>query len=86
MADHAGNSAFKFLPVIGKYIVGSLQRNLSQDLLGKWHFPTQFRGEFRDNAFAGDGSRGGPERRELTPGEHSSFNSALCASTRPSKI
>lgn len=79
-------SAFKFLPVIGKYIVGSLERSLPQDLLDKWRFPTQFREGFHSDAFAGDGSRGGPERRELTPGEQSSFDSALITSARLSKI
>lgn len=80
------NSAFKFLPVIGKYIVGSLQRKLSNKLLSKWSFPTKYRERFQNEIFLGDGSRGGPERRELTMSERSTFDAALTASARQSKI
>jgi sarcosine oxidase/L-pipecolate oxidase len=72
--------------VLGKYIVGSFQQNLPQELLNKWKFPTQFKEAFQGDAFAGDGSRGGPERRELTNNERSTFDVALRASTRQSKI
>lgn len=81
------SSAFKFLPVIGKYIVGSWQRKLSDKLLEKWKFPTQFRERFQGEVFTGDGSRGGPERRELTAQELDIFDTALKASgARQSKI
>lgn len=80
------SSAFKFLPVIGKYIVGSFERKLPQNLLNKWKFPTQFRERFQGEVFGGDGSRGGPERRELTSKERITFDSALAASVRQSKI
>ncbi|KAJ5440438.1 hypothetical protein N7491_002844 [Penicillium cf. griseofulvum] len=81
------SSAFKFLPVIGKHIVGSFQRKLSRGLLDKWKFPTQFRERFQGEVFTGDGSRGGPERRELTAQELDTFDTALkAASSRPSKI
>ncbi|KAJ5179007.1 hypothetical protein N7492_002217 [Penicillium capsulatum] len=86
IATGGSGHAFKFLPVIGKYIVGSLERNLPRDLLDKWRFPTQFRDGFQDHAFAGDGSRGGPERREMTTNEHNTFQSALRLSARISKI
>ncbi|KAF9889820.1 hypothetical protein FE257_006910 [Aspergillus nanangensis] len=87
IATGGSGHAFKFLPVLGKYIVGSLERKLSSDLLTKWKFPTQFREQFRDDAFQGDGSRGGPERRELSSQERNTFNAALTvASTRQSKI
>jgi sarcosine oxidase/L-pipecolate oxidase len=88
MADHRlHNSAFKFLPIIGKYIVGSLQRKLPNNLLDKWKFPAQFRDGFQSDAFTGDGSRGGPERREMTANERSTFDSALgAASARQSKL
>jgi sarcosine oxidase/L-pipecolate oxidase len=72
--------------VIGKYIVGSFERNLPQNLLNKWKFPTQFRNRFQGEVFGGDGSRGGPERRELTSNERNTFDSALAASARQSKI
>jgi sarcosine oxidase/L-pipecolate oxidase len=74
------------LPVIGKYIVGSFQRSLPKELLTKWQFPKQFRERFQGDAFGGDGSRGGPERRELTPNERGTFESALKLSSRQSKI
>lgn len=81
------SSAFKFLPVIGKYIVGSFQRKLSRELLDKWKFPTRFRERFQGEVFTGDGSRGGPERRELTAQELDTFDTALkAASSRGSKI
>jgi sarcosine oxidase/L-pipecolate oxidase len=87
-SDEWPNSAFKFLPVIGKYIVGSLERKLPTELLGKWKFPTQFRQRFQPDVFTGDGSRGGPARRELTPQERETFNAALTAASaaRQSKI
>jgi sarcosine oxidase/L-pipecolate oxidase len=73
--------------VIGKYIVGSWQRKLSNELLEKWKFPTQFRERFQGEVFTGDGSRGGPERRELTVQELDIFDTALKASgSRQSKI
>lgn len=81
------DSAFKFLPVIGKYVVGCFEKNLSQDLLQKWKFPTEYKERFQGDVFKGDGSRGGPERRELTPQERERFAGALtAASTRQSKI
>jgi len=72
--------------VIGKYIVGCLQRKLPTDLLNKWKFPTQYRERFQGEVFGGDGSRGGPERREMTSSERATFNAALTASSRQSKI
>lgn len=73
--------------MIGKYIVGSWQRKLSDELLEKWKFPTQFRERFQGEVFTGDGSRGGPERRELTVQELDIFDTALKASgSRQSKI
>lgn len=66
--------------------MGSFERKLSQNLLGKWKFPTQFRERFQGDIFGGDGSRGGPERRELTFDETRTFDIALTASARQSKI
>jgi sarcosine oxidase/L-pipecolate oxidase len=74
------------LPVIGKYAVGCLERKLSDRLLNKWRFPTQFRERFGSDIFTGDGSRGGPERRELTGNERTTFDAALRASSRQAKI
>ncbi|KAJ5084919.1 hypothetical protein NUU61_009498 [Penicillium alfredii] len=87
IATGGSGHGFKFLPVIGNYIVGSRQRSLPQDLLDKWTFPVQFRERFQGDAFMGDGSRGGPERRELRTSERDAFNAALTASSwQPSKI
>ncbi|KAL2870921.1 NAD(P)/FAD-dependent oxidoreductase [Aspergillus lucknowensis] len=68
--------AFKFLPVIGKYIAGAFQRKLSPELTQKWKFRTEYRDRPREELFTGDrsrkggdGSRGGPGRREFTPEE-----------------
>ncbi|KAJ5976698.1 hypothetical protein N7501_000040 [Penicillium viridicatum] len=78
---------FRFLPVIGKCIGGSFQRKLSRELLYKWKFPTQFRELFQGEVLTGDGSRGGPDRRELTAQELDTFDTALkAASSRPIKI
>lgn len=72
--------------MIGKYISAAFERKLPSDLLNKWKFPTQFRDGFQDGAFAGDGSRGGPARRELSLEERNTFESALKLSSRQSKI
>jgi sarcosine oxidase/L-pipecolate oxidase len=75
------------LPVIGKYAVGSLERKLPKDLLEKWKFPTHFRENFQERIFTGDGSRGGPERREMTSEERQLYSSASRATVaRESKI
>ena len=67
--------------------MGSLHRKLSHDLLQKWKFPTEYRRQFQEEVFKGDGSRGGPKRRELTGQERNTFDSALrAASKRQSKI
>ncbi|KAJ5509823.1 hypothetical protein N7527_011966 [Penicillium freii] len=70
----------QFLPVIGKYI-------RSRELLYKWKFHAQFREIFQGEVLTGDGSGGGPERRELTAQELDTFDTALkAASSRPSKV
>lgn len=57
-------SAFKFLPVLGEYMFKAVERQLPENLARKWRFRTEYQG--RPDTFAGDGSRGGPERREFT--------------------
>lgn len=61
------HSGFKFLPVLGKYIKTAMQRSLPQHLAQRW----RFRKEYKDSkdVFEGDGSRGGPVRREFTAQE-----------------
>ncbi|KIW23627.1 uncharacterized protein PV07_11813 [Cladophialophora immunda] len=55
--------AFKFLPVLGEYMCLALKKRLPPALATKWRFRTEYEG--RKDTFLGDGSRGGPERREL---------------------
>lgn len=69
-------SAFKFLPNIGKYISGAFQSKLPSELAEKWKFRTEYRENTRESLFTGDnsrkggdGSRGGPARREFTLAE-----------------
>lgn len=56
-------SAFKFLPILGEYISLALKRQLPSQLKDKWSFRKEYQN--RKDAFLGDGSRGGPVRREL---------------------
>ncbi|KAJ5222244.1 uncharacterized protein N7469_008484 [Penicillium citrinum] len=86
IATGGSGHAFKFLPVIGKYISAAFQRSLPNDLMTKWKFQTQYRERFQNEVFAGDGSRGGPERREMTISERNFFDGALALSSRQSKI
>ncbi|KAF7517990.1 hypothetical protein G7054_g13613 [Neopestalotiopsis clavispora] len=56
--------AFKFMPVLPKYMGQAIQKTLPDRLSAKWRFRKEFQG--KTDAFLGDGSRGGPLRRELT--------------------
>ncbi|KAH6967612.1 FAD dependent oxidoreductase [Ilyonectria sp. MPI-CAGE-AT-0026] len=67
VAGGGSGHAFKFLPVLGEYVSLGLKGLLPADLAEKWRFREEFKGD--SNAFEGDGSRGGPERRELRPDE-----------------
>lgn len=60
-------SAFKFLPVLGSYTAKAFTRTLPTELAQKWSFRTEY--QTNQDAFVGDGSRGGPERREFTSDE-----------------
>ncbi|KAI9370013.1 FAD dependent oxidoreductase [Aspergillus egyptiacus] len=86
--------AYKFLPVIGKYIAGAFQRKLSPELTEKWKFHTEYRAQRREDIFTGDasrkggdGSRGGPGRREFTAEERDTLLSMTDAlATRQSRM
>ncbi|XP_014555250.1 hypothetical protein COCVIDRAFT_27871 [Bipolaris victoriae FI3] len=67
LATAGSGHAFKFLPVLGKYVVQGLERTLSTDLKSQWRFRTEYKDQEKE--FYGDGSRGGPARREFTPQE-----------------
>jgi len=60
-------SGFKFLPVLGKYLVQGFESSLPQEHASKWRFRNEYR-NIQDE-FHGDGSRGGPLRRELSTQE-----------------
>ncbi|KAL0932553.1 sarcosine oxidase [Colletotrichum truncatum] len=66
--------AFKFLPVLGEYMSLALKRQLPQNLASKWRFRTEYKD--RPDVFLGDGSRGGPARRELEPAERARLDSS----------
>ncbi|KAF7591892.1 hypothetical protein BBP40_000939 [Aspergillus hancockii] len=55
--------AFKFLPVLGEYMFLAVTKRLPQHLAHKWRFRTEYQNQ--KDTFLGDGSRGGPARREL---------------------
>lgn len=48
-------------------MVQSWRKQLPEQLARKWRFRTEYHGD--KEAFLGDGSRGGPARRELDPSE-----------------
>ena len=64
-------SAFKFLPVLGEYMAKAVQGKLPANLAKKWRFRTEYQND--PNTFVGDGSRGGPLRREFTQSEKASL-------------
>jgi sarcosine oxidase/L-pipecolate oxidase len=63
------NSAFKFLPVMPEYVGQAFNQQLPAHLAKKWRFRTEYQDD--KEAFLGDGSRGGPERREFNMQEKS---------------
>ncbi|KAJ4982604.1 sarcosine oxidase [Stagonosporopsis vannaccii] len=69
LATAGSGHAFKFLPILGKYVVQGFERALPVDLKEKWRFRMEYKDQ--DNEFHGDGSRGGPARREFSPQEKS---------------
>ncbi|RAK95222.1 NAD(P)/FAD-dependent oxidoreductase [Aspergillus ibericus CBS 121593] len=86
--------AYKFLPVIGKYISHAFQGRLPADLAARWKFHTDYRARPQDDLFTGarsrgggDGSRGGPGRREFTGQERDRLLSLTGAlARRPAKM
>lgn len=57
-------SAFKFLPVIGKYVADAFEMKASEEQQAKWAWTTG-----AEPVSKGDGSRGGPPRRPLSSEE-----------------
>jgi sarcosine oxidase/L-pipecolate oxidase len=60
------NSAFKFMPILGRYVVDSFEGIASAEQKEKWRWV-----ESATPIMPGDGSRGGPPRRVLTKEEQS---------------
>ncbi|KAL3291388.1 FAD dependent oxidoreductase [Colletotrichum asianum] len=67
--------AFKFLPVLGEYMSLGLKRTLPANLSSKWRFRMEYKD--RPDVFEGDGSRGGPARRELSLEERARLDSVV---------
>lgn len=63
-------SAFKFLPVLGKYTVDCFEGCASQSLRVKWRLRSPGDGE---GVKIGDGSRAGPPLRTLSVEEQSNL-------------
>jgi sarcosine oxidase/L-pipecolate oxidase len=60
------DSAFKFLPILGQYIVDSFEGVAPAEQKEKWKWS-----ESATPIMPGDGSRGGPPRRVMTKEEQS---------------
>ncbi|KAM3508151.1 hypothetical protein MY10362_001356 [Beauveria mimosiformis] len=68
LATGGSGHGFKFLPVLGRYIVDCLENKASQSLRHKWRMrPDSEASDIK----IGDGSRGGPPLRTLTTLEQS---------------
>ncbi len=66
LATGGNGHAYKMLPVLGKYVVQAIEGTLSPKLREKWKLDEE---RLRGQEFGGDGSRGGPPRREFTDEE-----------------
>ncbi|KAH7050995.1 FAD dependent oxidoreductase [Macrophomina phaseolina] len=81
VASGGSGHGFKFLPVLGRYIVDCFEGIASAELRAKWAFRS---GSSAD--FLGDGSRGGPKRRKLSDVELSRLINESCAGCRDSRL
>lgn len=70
LIDTNHGSAFKFLPVLGKYVADCFEDRAPGELRQKWKLKTPTDGSGAVN-MAGDGSRGGPPLRKLSVQEQS---------------
>ncbi|KID83347.1 FAD dependent oxidoreductase [Metarhizium guizhouense ARSEF 977] len=67
IATGGSGHGFKFLPVLGKYIVDCLENKAGKELRWKWRYRLPSGAD--DKVKIGDGSRGGPPLRLLTAEE-----------------
>ncbi|KAF6820636.1 hypothetical protein CMUS01_11525 [Colletotrichum musicola] len=74
-ATGGAGHAFKFLPVLGKYISDCFEEKAPQDLRHKWRLRES---DGKEEEFKlGDGSRAGPPLRKLTPAEQAKLVTAV---------
>ncbi|THY21226.1 fructosyl amino acid oxidase [Aureobasidium pullulans] len=64
VATGGSGHAFKFLPILGRYVADNFEGTASEEQRKKWAWS-----ETAEPIMPGDGSRGGPERRVLTEEE-----------------
>ncbi|THY83983.1 fructosyl amino acid oxidase [Aureobasidium pullulans] len=64
VATGGSGHAFKFLPILGRYVADNFEGTASEEQRKKWAWS-----ESAEPIMPGDGSRGGPERRVLTKEE-----------------
>ncbi|KAM0545376.1 hypothetical protein ACHAPJ_011360 [Fusarium lateritium] len=67
LATGGAGHAFKFMPVLGRYIADCYEDKASSEIRRKWRFRLPDGGEVKPKG--GDGSRGGPPLRTLRPEE-----------------
>ncbi|OQD68908.1 hypothetical protein PENPOL_c002G09246 [Penicillium polonicum] len=70
VATGGAGHAFKFLPILGKYVVDCFENRASSELRQKWKLKPLTK-ESGPVVMAGDGSRGGPPLRKLSVLEQS---------------
>ncbi|KAL4969945.1 NAD(P)/FAD-dependent oxidoreductase [Aspergillus stella-maris] len=72
VATGGAGHAFKFLPVLGKYVVDCFENAAPVELREKWKLKVQPKGSAAGSVvMSGDGSRGGPPLRKLSVLEQS---------------
>ncbi|KAL4884966.1 FAD dependent oxidoreductase [Aspergillus karnatakaensis] len=70
VATGGAGHAFKFLPVLGKYVADCFEEKAPSELRQKWRLRVREKGA-KDINMSGDGSRGGPPLRKLSVLEQS---------------
>lgn len=75
------NSAFKFLPVMGKYVADCFENKAPNDVREKWRLrPGNTENETKVKV--GDGSRGGPPLRKLRSEEQAELWGTCAVGTK----
>ncbi|KAH6681568.1 FAD dependent oxidoreductase [Halenospora varia] len=69
LATGGSGHAFKFLPVLGRYVADVFEGVASQEMKNKWSYANAMNG----SPSKGDGSRGGPKRRNLNVTERANL-------------